>query len=252
MLLTSSLLPVVHGFSTREGGVSLGALATLNLGRSVGDGPERVAENARRLARRAGLTPGQLVSANQVHGDRILRVDGATAGDALPAALGDADGLMTRARGVALCVRTADCVPVLLFAPDVPAVAAVHAGWRGALLAIPGKAVRELKDGMGADPAALVAAGGPSIRQCCYEVSEELARQFTDRFGDGLVARQHEGGPHLDIAGAARRALLEAGGQEKNVDVLAHCTCCDEARFFSHRRDHGRTGRHLSLVALGQ
>jgi polyphenol oxidase len=252
MLVTSSLLPVVHGFSTREGGVSQGELATLNLGRSVGDLPEHVAQNARRLASRAGLTPGQLVSANQVHGDRILRVDGATASDALPAALGDADGLMTRAPGVALCIRTADCVPVLLFAPDVPAIAAVHAGWRGALLAIAGKAVRELAQQMGADPAQVLAAVGPSIRRCCYEVSEELARQFTLRFGEGLVARPKEGGPHLDIAEAARRALLEAGVKEKNVDVLAHCTCCDQARFFSHRRDHGRTGRHLSFVCLGQ
>ena len=98
----------------------------------------------------------------------------------------------------------------------------------------------------------MIAAIGPSIRRCCYEVGEDVARQFCDRFGDHLVTREPSQGPHLDIAEAARCALLEAGVQEGRVEVLQHCTCCDAARFFSHRRDHGRTGRHLSFVALDQ
>jgi polyphenol oxidase len=250
MLVKSRCLPVLHAFSTREGGVSQGAFASLNLGRSVGDDPAHVAENARRLAAEVGLTPGQLVTASQVHGDCILEVQGASRGEEIPRAIGEADALITRARGVALGIRTADCVPVLIYAPDVQAIAAVHAGWRGALLAIAGKAVRELKDRWGADPAKVLAAVGPSIHACCYEVSEDLAGQFEARFGPGLVRRDPGAAPHLDIPEASRRALLEAGVLDANVDVLAHCTACAPQLFFSHRRDRGVSGRHLSFLAL--
>ncbi|MBI5542372.1 MAG: peptidoglycan editing factor PgeF [Deltaproteobacteria bacterium] len=250
MLLTTGRLPLCHGFSTREGGVSEGPFASLNLGRSVGDEPARVAENARRLAARVGLTPSQLVCANQVHGERLLEVETATPGVDMPPAIGDADGLFTRARRVALCIRTADCVPVLLYAPEVPAIAAVHAGWRGAVLSIPGKAVAELGNRYGAVPARMLAAIGPSIRSCCYEVGEEVAAQFEARFGPGLTVRCAGEGPRLDLVEACRRSLMAVGVQGCNIDVLPHCTACSPALFFSHRRDQGRSGRHLSFLAL--
>jgi hypothetical protein len=249
MFVASRCFPVRHGFSTRVGGVSHGPFASLNLSRSVGDEPERVEENLRRLAREASLGPGQLVCVNQVHGEALVEVASAARGDALPPVLGDADGLYTRSGATALCVRTADCVPLLLFAPDVGAVAAVHAGWRGAIAGIARLAVDRLVACYGARAARMHAAIGPSIRRCCYEVSDELAARFCQRFGEGVVGRGG-GAPHLDIAQACRLALLEGGVEAERIDLLPHCTSCDAAAFFSHRRDRGRTGRHLSFVAL--
>lgn len=250
MFVTSQRFPVRHAFATRFGGVSEGPHASLNLGLSVGDDPERVEENARRLARALALSPGQFASVNQVHGDRLVEISGAAAGGALPPPAAEADGLLTRERGAALCVRTADCVPVLLFAPDVGAAAAVHAGWRGAAAGIAGLAARSLAARYGARPSALFAAIGPSIRSCCYEVGEEVAGAFRRRFGDSVLRNGEGKCSHLDLPAACRLSLLEAGVDEERIDVLPHCTACDGARFFSHRRDRGRTGRHLSLVAL--
>ncbi|HEY3451914.1 MAG TPA: peptidoglycan editing factor PgeF [Myxococcales bacterium] len=253
MLIRSKRLTVVHAFSTREGGVSEGPFASLNLGRSVGDDPERVAENARRFAERLGITPGQIVSANQVHGETILEVAGAEPGPLIPPALGDADGLVTRARGVALGIRTADCVPVLLHAPDVQAIAAVHAGWRGAVVGIAGKAVARLTELYGADPGKMVAVIGPHIRSCCYEVGPDVASRFEARFGVGVARPSGQGreASRLDLEEANRRALTEAGILAENLEALPECTCCDPKRFFSHRRDQGRSGRHLSVIAIG-
>jgi YfiH family protein len=250
MLLTSKVLKVPHAFSTREGGVSQGPFESLNLGRSVGDDSEAVAQNARRLAGAVGLTAGQLVSANQVHGDTFLEVSGAQPGEASPRAIGDADGLVSCARGVALGIRTADCVPVLIWAPDVQAIAAAHAGWRGAVVGIAGKAVHELATRYRAQPGRMVAAIGPSIRRCCFEVGEDVAANFKDRFGEAIVTRSADGRPHVDLTLACRQALLEAGVESPNIDLLDGCTCCDSKRFFSHRRDKGRSGRHLSFVCL--
>ncbi len=252
MLIRSKRLTVLHAFSTREGGVSEGPFASLNLGRSVGDDPERVAENARRFAGGLGLTAGQLVSANQVHGETIVEVAGARPGPEVPRAVADADGLVTRARGVALGIRTADCVPVLIHAPDVGAIAAVHAGWRGAVVGIAGRAVARLKELYGADPRRMVAAIGPHIRSCCYEVGLDVARRFEERFGPGVAAPSGEGrqSVRLDLEESNRRALVEAGIPAENLDALPDCTCCDAKRFFSHRRDQGRSGRHLSIIAL--
>ncbi|MGC4114653.1 MAG: peptidoglycan editing factor PgeF [Myxococcales bacterium] len=252
MLIQSKRLSILHAFSTREGGVSEGPFASLNLGRSVGDAPERVAENARRFAQELGLTPGQLVSANQVHGETLLEVTSAQPGPVVPAAIGDADALFTRTRGVALGIRTADCVPVLVHAPDVGAIAAIHAGWRGSVVGIAGKAVVRLKEQYGADPRKMIAVIGPHIRSCCYEVSPEVAGRFEARFGAGLAAPGGEGkaGPMLDLETANRRALAEAGIVPENLEALPECTSCHPQRFFSHRRDQGRSGRHLSVLAL--
>jgi len=274
MFVTAKLLEVPHAFSTREGGVSHGPFASLNLGHSVGDEAGHVAENARRFAACLGLTAGQLASANQVHGDRVIEIFGAAdAGDLMPAPAGEADGLMTKARGVAACVRTADCVPILVHAPDVGAVAAIHAGWRGTVAGIAGKAVGALAEKYGAEPRNIVAAVGPHIRACCYEVSDEVALQFVARFGERITRKIDgrlgtNGGDHgidyvgatgrspfpgawmLDLAEANRRCLEEAGVGRERIEILEECTCCDAGRFFSHRRDRGRTGRQLSAIRL--
>ena len=245
MLVTSPGLSIRHGFSTRQGGVSEGPFASLNLARNVGDALPNVEENERRLAAALELSSAQLVSANQVHGAVILEVK-----RPLPSALGDADGLLTGTKGVALCIRTADCVPILLHAPDVEAIAAVHAGWKGTHLSIAGLAVARLAKDHGAAPGKIRAAIGPSIRRCCYEVGGDLAEKFRAAFGDGVLEERPGQKPHLDLAAANRLVLERAGILPENISVLPHCTACDAARFFSHRRDQGVTGRHVSLLVL--
>ncbi|MCE9667269.1 peptidoglycan editing factor PgeF [Myxococcus stipitatus] len=245
-LLTSSLLPVPHGFATRAGGVSEGAFASLNLGFSTGDERARVEENLRRFAAAAGAPLGALCRVSQVHGDRVLEARAEEGSDGLRPTEGEADGLWTQAPGTWVAVGTADCVPVLLVDPDGQRVAAVHSGWRGTDAEISVRAV-ELLVARGARPERLLAAVGPAIQRCCYEVSDELGQRFAARFGDEVVSRD-AARPHLDLSRAVRLSLVRAGLKAGHVDVLQACTACEPGRFFSHRRDAGRTGRHLSYV----
>lgn len=242
-LLRASTLAVPHGFSLRAGGVSTGDFEQLNLGRKVGDLPEHVAENGRRFLAATGVRT--LACLDQVHGDRVLAVtEGRT--DLEP--LGQADAAVTAARQVALCIGTADCLPLLLHAPDAALVGAAHAGWKGAELRIGARTV-EAMAARGANPGAMRAVLGPCIRRCCYEVSPALAERFAQGFGEQVVDRSRET-PYLDIALASRIALQEAGLAPEAIEDLGLCTACDSERFFSHRRDRGHTGRMLAFVAL--
>ncbi len=242
----SSLLPVLHGFATRAGGVSEGPYDSLNLGFAVGDLRERVEENHRRLAAAVGSALDVLHTVKQVHGDRVVEV-GAGEGTGMPRPPeGEADALWTERPEHWVAVGTADCVPVLLVDPEGRRVAAVHSGWRGTDARIVARAVEALVV-RGSRPERLLAAVGPSIQRCCYIVSEDLGQRFTARFGSEVVAR--EGGEvRLDLARAVRDTLLGAGLKPAHVDVLPDCTACDAGRFFSHRRDAGHTGRHLNFV----
>jgi purine-nucleoside/S-methyl-5'-thioadenosine phosphorylase / adenosine deaminase len=241
VFLTSTLLPVPHGFATRAGGVSDGPYASLNLGFSTGDTRENVLENLRRLAAAAGAPLGALGRVSQVHGDRVLESRGGE-GEELKPVEGEADALWTEAPGAWVAVGTADCVPVLLVDPDGRRVAAVHSGWRGTDADISARAV-EVLVAKGARPERLLAAVGPCIQRCCYEVSGELGQRFTGRFGAEVV-ESSGGAVKLDLSRAVRLTLLRAGLKPGHVDVLPACTACEPERFFSHRRDAGRTGRH--------
>ncbi len=262
-LLSSSLLRacgVPHGFGVRTGGVSTGPCATLNLGLTVGDAPAHVAENRRRFFVDAGIDEARVPELVQVHGDRIVfaRVEGdglllaaLPAGPPL-AAFVEADAVVA-APGAAAAVRVADCVPVLLYDPDSGAAAAVHAGWRGTASHIVAKAVEALGRAHGARPQVLRAVIGPAIGRCCYEVGDDLARRFeADPAFGAAVVRRDGARPHLDLAEANRRLLEGAGLKADHVEALGLCTACDGERFFSHRRDAGRTGRHLAAIAAGR
>jgi polyphenol oxidase len=245
-LVTSALLPVPHGFATRAGGVSEGPYASLNLGFAVGDLRDRVEENHRRLAVAAGAALEALHTVKQVHGDRVVEAGAGEGTGALRPPEGEADALWTERPEHWVAVGTADCVPVLLVDPEGRRVAAVHSGWRGTDARIVARAVESLV-ARGSRPERLLAAVGPSIQRCCYVVSEDLGQRFTAGFGPEVVVR--EGADvRLDLARAVRDTLLGAGLKAAHVDVLLHCTACDADRFFSHRRDAGRTGRHLNFV----
>jgi YfiH family protein len=251
LFLKSRLLPIAHGFSTRLGGASEGPYASLNLGFSVGDARQRVEENFRRLAAAAGVPARSFATASQIHGDRVWEVldVGPRGADLPPPPQGEADALVTDRPGIAVGVKTADCVPILIADPQTGRVAAVHSGWRGTVLRIASRAVETLA-ARGSNPARLVAAIGPAIQACCYEVSDELGARFASAFGEDVVSRARPR-PHLDLPRAVRKALQQSGLAADRIEVLPHCTSCDSRRFFSHRRDRGVTGRHLSFVVGG-
>lgn len=245
--LQSSLLPVPHGFSLRGHGVSLAPYDSLNLGRSTADLPAHVEENYRRMAAPwEGFLEG-LCTVSQVHGERVVEAPLVSAKEAPRTPFTEADGLWTDDPATWVGVFSADCIPLLLVDPKGRRVAAVHSGWKGTLAEIALRAVQALQKA-GTQPGELLAAVGPSIRRCCYEVDAPLAHRFTSHFGLQVVGE--EGGkPHLDLVEALRLSLVRAGLKPDRVDVLPACTACEPERFFSHRRDKGLTGRHLGFVS---
>lgn len=222
-------------FTTRRGGSSGGPYATLNLGRMTGDDPDAVKRNRQLLSERLGM---QVSMIRQVHGTRIRRLereeDVVQAGSELP----EADGQVVSVSGVAAMVLVADCVPIAL--AGAKTVAILHAGWRGLAEGIIEAGVQSVRD-MGGD-GELQAAIGPGAGPCCYEVGEEVHRHFT-----GLRSHVRRGGK-LDLKAIAR-AQLERAGVDSVVDV-GLCTICEPSLFYSHRRDHGVTGRQAGVVWL--
>ena len=219
-------------FSTREGGVSEGPYASLNLGRATADEPERVDENRRRLCAEAGAQPEALAMNYQHHSADVLRARAGSRGER-------GDGLWTEERGLPVLALAADCLPIALARANgaKPAVAVLHAGWRGLVGGIAAEGVKTL----GGGPVAAMI--GPGIGPCCYEVGEEVAAPFRRAFGMGLY---RDG--KLDLWGAAERALRAAG--VARVDRVDLCTACNPDRFFSHRRDDGLTGRQGVLGVI--
>jgi polyphenol oxidase len=240
---------VVAAFTGRSGGASAGPYQSLNLGLRVGDDLRRALSNRRRTATVLGLAGLPWAVTRQVHSALVLRVDRAGLGDGPPEArppVGEGDGLVTAEPGVVLAVLTADCVPVLLADPAAGVVGAVHAGWRGLAAGVVEAGVAALA-GLGADPAATVGLVGPAVGGCCYEVGADVRAAVGDRYPAAL-ATTRDGRPSLDPATAAAAALAAAGLGE--VRVAGECTYDLAERFFSHRRDHGVTGRQAGLVAL--
>jgi polyphenol oxidase len=213
-------------FTTRRGGVSKGAYASLNLGRWTDDDAHAVDRNRQILADTIGVPLDALLQGRQVHGSRVERR--AASGGAVT----EADGQATDAKGLAALVLTADCLPVALIAPNV--VAMVHAGWRGLADGVLEEGVSAVRELDGGD---MQAAIGPGAGGCCYEVGPEVHEAF---------GRPAQRGP-IDLKAIARERLLAAGVTE--VHDVGLCTMCsDPELFFSHRRDGGVTGRQAGIA----
>jgi YfiH family protein len=243
-----------HVVTTRTGGVSVGPFASLNLGFVDGDDPRNVVENRRRAAAALGTDIGRLVVPRQAHTDTVAIVGTPDAGRG---ALDDAgapprtDGLATGAPGVTLLVQSADCPLILIHDAVRGAIAAVHAGWRGALAGIAGRAVAMLRERLGCDPADLRACIGPSVGPCCYEVDEDVAEAFARVNPAGLACLARTGRRAvLDLRTLNASQLVAAGIRPDRIEVARVCTRCDAARFFSVRRDGNRTGRFGLLATL--
>lgn len=282
----SAVEGVVHGFSTRAGGVSrcyrphlLAGLGDLNLGFTKHDDAANVVENRRRfLASLSAENFRHFALLQQRHTPivRVIRTAAEAATDFLQPATMRGDAVLTDVPGVLLTIQTADCVPVLLLDPKRRAIGAFHAGWRGTLARIVERGVGSMKLLYGTDPGDIVAAVGPSIGPASYAVSEEMRYEFLSQFTYGgelfhdvydsdpirekypllfLTARAPGHSPigpqlHLDLWEANRRQLLDAGLPATNITVVGEDTAADTGRFFSHRTEDGFTGRMMSAIGL--
>jgi len=241
---------IAHGFFTRQGGVSEGLYTTLNCGLGSNDEPARVAENRRRVAQALCGRDSSIVTLNQVHSARAVVVEGAVARERRPRA----DAIVTRARGVVIGVLAADCAPVLIADARAKVVAAVHAGWRGALAGVLEAAVAAM-EGLGAERRRMRAAVGPCINQAAYEVGAEFEAQFlqADRAYAGFFMRTPSAlRPRFDLPGFIEHRAGRLGLQ--SVERCALCTYENESLFFSYRRSIHRNepdyGRHISAIVV--
>ncbi len=233
-MLEAALPGLTAVFSTRLGGVSSPPWNSLNLGYHVGDSPADVTQNRLRFFRALGLDPDSLVTAAQVHSPTVAVVTEPGRHEAT-------DGLVTISRGLTLAVFCADCVPVWLVDPRVPAAGAVHAGWKGTLAGIAGRAVEIMARRFRSRPRDILAAVGPSIGPCCYEVGPEVAGPASERFGPAVISGTGPAGrPLLDLWEANRLALILAGVDPSRVFVSGLCTFCRADLFHSHRREVAR------------
>jgi polyphenol oxidase len=242
---------VVHGFSTRLGGVSTGPYTSLNLGPRSGDELEAVRENRARFLHALGLGGLPVLAPRQIH-SAIVSVVRAGSSTTESAVL-DGDAVVTDRRGVALMVLAADCLPILLYDPGRQVIAAVHAGWRGTAWAIAANAVASMADAFGSEPAQIRAALGPAIGRCCYEVGPEVLEQVqavTPVTPDRLFDPLPNGKGMLDLVLANSAQLTGAGLLRDNVHALNVCTACSTDRFFSHRREGEPAGRAGAVIAL--
>ena len=258
---------LVHGFSTRPGGVSnLHEEKALNLGFTDWDTRENVLENRKRFQSALGAKNLHLVPLKQIHSDVIHLFSAANA----EPCKGDAS--ITNRSGLLLASQTADCVPILLVDPKKHAIAAIHAGWRGTLSRIVMKTVGQMQMQFGSKPTNLLAAIGPAIGGCCYEVGTEIAADFLTQFADvpdwfdefrtgdepnpvqwlNQMPPGHQPPPAnllLDLKKANRAHLLDAGLRPQNIFVSDLCTACRRDLLFSFRKEH-KTGRLMSVIGL--
>lgn len=241
---------IVHGFFTREGGVSTGIYASLNGGLGSADDRAHVLENRRRMAERLGVAPDHLVNVHQVHSAVALPVSGPWPGEERPRA----DGMATGTPGVALAIATADCGPVLFADARARVIGACHSGWRGAFDGILEATIAAM-EALGAERGSITAVLGPTISRAAYEVGPEFVARFQER--DPALSRffsgvKPDGHAQFDLPAFIGARLAEAR-VGRFVD-LGLCTYADEARFFSYRRTTHRGepdyGRLIAAIAL--
>ena len=245
---------IVHGFSTRLGGVSRGCCAGLNLGYNRGDDPACVRENFRRFCAAIGADYSGLVKTRQVHRDHIQPITSADRGmDLIAPAPWECDGLITDVPGLCLTVFSADCVPVLLYDPVRHCSAAVHSGWRGTALSIAVRAVEKMTADYGCDPGHILAAIGPSISKCCFETHADVPEEMTAALGATAtpsIEALPGGKFRVDLKGIIQSTLLRAGLDPAHIHVSHHCTTCREDLYWSHRLLGDRRGSMAAMIQL--
>ncbi|MBQ6759056.1 MAG: peptidoglycan editing factor PgeF [Selenomonadaceae bacterium] len=250
---------IAHAVSTRFGGVSKPPFDSLNLALHVGDLPDDVLANRKRFVQSLGFSLDDIVTPNQIHGDKIFRVDEnyrgcgcANYADSIP----ETDALITNTPHLPLMLCFADCVPIFFADVENCAVGLAHGGWKGTLKKIAAKTLHRMQEEFGTRPKDCLIGIAPSIGSCCYEVGGEVVDKCKAAFPknhDELLI-QRDGKICLDLWRANVLQLLEIGVPEENIDVAGECTCCQSSWYFSYRaaqrKGLDRTGRIAALIAL--
>ncbi len=242
---------LTHAFCTRQGGTSREDYASLNMSFLEGDEEFRVLQNWSKLAEAFAIPVEQFLVLNQVHGDRIFVIE--PQGRYFPPHNEfNYDAIVTNRTGLAICIKTADCVPVFIADKVQKVIAVVHAGWRGTASGISAKVIRLMKNQYGSLPHDIMAAVGPSIAPCCYEVDSITADAFgAQKCKESFLFPQAMKNKYLlDLPEANRRQLLNCDIPETNIELSGYCTMCNQDIFFSHRGSGGVTGRQINFMRI--
>jgi YfiH family protein len=237
---------IVNAVFTRRGGVSRSPFAELNVGHLVGDELAAVETNHRLIYQTLGLSGRGVVTARQVHGNRVAIVGPDDGGKVIPAT----DALITGRPGLSLMLRFADCLPIFLYDPERQVVGLGHAGWRGTVAGLARQMAVVMIEALGSEPRHIIAGLGPAIGPCCYQVGIEVAESLGASL-DGWEKTVHPTGGnalHFDLWEANRLQLVEAGIAQ--IEMSHVCTACHTAEFFSHRAEKGRTGRFAAVIGI--
>lgn len=245
---------VRHLFSTRHGGVSEGDFASMNLSFNRGDLAENVLENYRILCSAVGISTENLVLSAQTHTDNVIIVDESHRGTGVTKPpFSDVDGLITNCPKVALVTQYADCTPLLFCDPVKGVIATSHAGWRGTAKLIGKVTVEKMVEHFGCNPSDIIAAIGPCIGSCCYEVDGPVYNAFKEiPFLDvkKFLTPKPNGRYMLDLVKANREILIEAGIRPENIDLSDICTNCNSEDLHSHRATGGKRGNLAAIIQL--
>lgn len=244
-----------HGFTTRDGGVSQGDLASLNLSFNRGDQEENVRENYHRIALALEVPEDRFVLSKQEHTDHVRVITEADAGKGLVREMDYAgvDGLVTNVKKLVLFTSHADCTPLYFVDPVHEVIGLSHSGWKGTVKGIGRATLEKMQEVYGTDPADVICGIGPSICQDCYEISEDVAQQFQEKFGgheEEILINKKNGHYQLDLWKANQIILEEAGVKKEHISLTDLCTCCNSKRLFSHRASHGKRGNLAAFMML--
>lgn len=245
---------VKHVFSTRHGGVSSGECATMNLSFNRNDSRNNVLENYNRLCSAVDIEVSNLVLSKQTHTNNVISVTSKQKGTGITLpSFEDVDGLVTNEANVALVTQYADCTPLLFCDPIKRVIATSHAGWRGTAKQIGKVTVDKMVSDYGCDAKDIIAAIGPCIGQCCYEVDEPVYKEFLKiPYLDirSIFICKSDGRYMLNLVEANRQILVHSGILPQNIDLSDICTCCNSKELHSHRATAGRRGNLAAIIQL--
>lgn len=243
---------IISGITTRNGGVSRGSFASMNMGLHVHDEKDLVIENRRLLAEEIGIPLSRWVIGEQVHGTKVADAGSLPAGagsESLETAAAGVDGLITKEKNLVLGAFYADCVPLYFFDPESQWIGIAHAGWKGTVHGMSGRMIAALEE-KGCSREDIQVVIGPCISPERYEVDDNVIRHISKPYHETCVSNKGGGRYQLDLKELNRHMLIELGMQESAVQVSGACTYEKEDQFYSHRRDQGETGRMLGFIAL--
>ena len=245
---------VVNAFSTRQGGVSVGCLESMNLGFNRGDLDENVLKNHKIFAKAVGFPYENIVTTNQTHTTnvRVVTKEDCGKGITKDRDYSDVDGLITNVPGIVLTTYYDDCVPLYILDPVNKAIGLSHSGWKGTVKRIGDNTLKLMNENYGTNPKDVICCIGPSICQDCYEISEDVANEFINEFGKNnkILYNKGNGKYQLNLWESVKQVFLDAGVEYDNIYTTDICTCCNKDELFSHRGHHGKRGNLAAFLML--